>query len=463
MPSFLRAQRVSFSFGAVELFTGLDFQLGPGWTGLTGENGAGKTTLLRLLAGELAPVAGAVRRSGECRRCPQLATSQGAGVRALAESAAFGLRARLGLDPDQLSRWRTLSPGERKRWQIAAALHGEPEVLLLDEPTNHLDAAARDWLLQALRGFRGTGVVVSHDRALLDALTSSTLRLHRGEARLHPGGYSAARAAWELDERRRGDEQSRRAGEQRRLEARLAESRRAQEAAAAQRSRSARMKSRHDSDARGIHAQARADRAEGRLGRGVAVVRRAADRAAAAVEPGQRELGGSVFAGYQRCPRPWLFRAAGRAVARHERIWIRGRNGAGKTTLLRAILAASTLPPERVLYLPQEDTPPAARALDGLDRCERGRVLSIVAALGADPDRLLASARPSPGELRKLQLALGLGRHAWVLVLDEPSNHLDLPSIERLEAALCAFPGALLLVTHDEPLARACTSATWDL
>ncbi|HEY0838823.1 MAG TPA: ABC transporter ATP-binding protein, partial [Vulgatibacter sp.] len=131
----------------------------------------------------------------------------------------------------------------------------------------------------------------------------------------------------------------------------------------------------------------------------------------------------------------------------------------------RALLAEAQRPTEKVLHLPQELSPAEGRAalaaLRDRPPDERGRVLSLVAALGLDPSRLLATSDPSPGEARKVWMALGMARHAWLLVLDEPTNHLDLPAIERLEEALRAWPGALILVTHDGPLAARCTDRRW--
>jgi ATPase subunit of ABC transporter with duplicated ATPase domains len=153
------------------------------------------------------------------------------------------------------------------------------------------------------------------------------------------------------------------------------------------------------------------------------------------------------------------------ALDRQSRVRLEGANGSGKSTLVRALVRAWRLPPERLLYLPQElDLDERQRVLErvrSLSPEVGGRVLQRAAALGLDPDRLLLSPHPSPGEARKLMLALGLGRGVWALILDEPTNHLDLPSLERLEEALADYAGALLLVTHDARLAARCASEVW--
>ncbi len=155
------------------------------------------------------------------------------------------------------------------------------------------------------------------------------------------------------------------------------------------------------------------------------------------------------------------------ALDRESRVRLAGTNGSGKSTLVRALVQAWRLPPERLLYLPQEleseDRDSVLERVRSLSAAARGRVLQRAAALGLDPDRLLSSAHPSPGEARKPLLAFGLGQDVWALILDEPTNHLDLPSIERLEQALAGYDGALVLVTHDDRLAASCTNLSWQI
>ncbi|MCP3100444.1 ATP-binding cassette domain-containing protein [Myxococcus sp. K15C18031901] len=489
MSSSIRAHGVSFAYSdALPVLSEVDFHLTSGWTGLVGANGAGKSTLLRLLAGELHPTEGHLQfepSSPSLQLCPQVVEALTPEITAFADSwdaLARRLHGQLGLDVTALERWTTLSPGERKRWQVGAALSAEPHVLLLDEPTNHLDAEARTWLVSALRRFRGVGVVVSHDRPLLESLTTATLRVHGGGAHLYAGAYSAAREQWEAEREAELSAHQQARAEQRRVAHALGEARRQQQSADANRSTRKRMKDKNDSDARTLGAATLASWAEQRAGRRVGVLRRELERASEAVgEVAQdKTLGRSVFVGYERAPNPWLFTLdvpelrAGDipllgpvhlSVARDARVRIEGPNGAGKSTLVRALMDQARIPLERVLYLPQDVGAEEARAtLDAVRALppeEKGRVLSLVAALGVDPERLLGSEQPSPGETRKLLIARGLGQHAWALVLDEPTNHLDLPSIERLETALREYPGAILLVSHDAAFAKACTTESW--
>jgi ATPase subunit of ABC transporter with duplicated ATPase domains len=484
-------------------------RLVPGWYGLVGANGAGKTTLLRVLAGELSPAEGFVRREPRDAcvvLCPQevdalpddvraLGSLDGDGVGSGDPRLAHELRGRLGLVPEDLARWSSLSPGERKRWQIGAALARAPDVLLLDEPTNHLDAEGRALLIGALRRFRGVGVVVSHDRALLDELPTTTIRVHDARVTVQAGNYGAASAVWEGEQRALEDAHGRAKAKVRTIAARLDDARRTQTAADHARSAGTRMKNKNDHDARSFSTKTLAGWAEARSGRVVEVARHELERAERAVPAFTRDrtLGGRIFATYERAPSPVLFHVSEDAIdaaaaagdvpsvprvtilhdvrvtiVREDRVRIVGANGAGKTTLLGALLRGGT-PPERVLHLPQELAPEAieelAAGLRALDATSRGRVLSVFAALGSDPERIAFrraedAAKLSPGEARKLALATGLGRHAWALVLDEPTNHLDLPSIERLESALASYPGCVLLVTHDDAFARATTTRT---
>jgi ATPase subunit of ABC transporter with duplicated ATPase domains len=484
--SSLRARRLTFAWAAAALILDdVDLHLEPGWTALVGENGAGKSTLLRLLSGDLAPTAGRILRDppGETLAyCPQEVTCCGAAITALAAAAdgeARALRGRLRLDAAELGRWPGLSPGERKRWQLGAALHPRPGIMLLDEPTNHLDGEGRELLLRALRRFTGVGLLVSHDRTLLEALTRRTLRLHRGRATLLALPYGEASAAWQAELEAEWQARAEAQAVARAAAARLSEARRERDSADAARSR--RRVDRKDHDARSVGARTVDGWAEARAGRTVSVLRRGLDAAERAIpEPPPPLVGRAVALGWERAPRPTLLaldvtelRAGGRLLlrdlhlrlGREARVRLTGPNGAGKSTLLQALISASTLPAERLLWLPQELRPGAGvAAIDdtrALPREARGRVLQLVAALGVAPDRLLASREPSPGEARKLMLALGLGRRAYGLVLDEPSNHLDLPSIERLEEALASYPGALLLVTHDDALAARLTNETW--
>jgi ATPase subunit of ABC transporter with duplicated ATPase domains len=224
--------------------------------------------------------------------------------------------------------------------------------------------------------------------------------------------------------------------------------------------------------------------AEARLGADVRRLKTVVDRASAAVPQTtvDVELGRSVFLGYQLAPRPIILSLdepelrAGAAVLaydvhlvlrREDRIRLSGPNGAGKSTLLKRLLEANPRIAAEVFFLGQEvgtgDGQSILESVRAFPADTRGRTLSLVAALGTDPDRLLASEAPSAGEVRKLLLAEGLARRPWAVVLDEPTNHLDLPTVERLSAALRAYPGALLLVTHDDALAEAVTTTRWAL
>src|SRR4051812_21573263 len=255
----LEAEGVGVTWVAsIPVLSDVSFVLSPGFYGLVGANGAGKTTLLRVLAGELAPHEGRVRlRPDQATivHCPQTVDEPGPDLLELAgahDGLAAELKGRLALDEEALTRWATLSPGERKRWQIGAALAREPDVLLLDEPTNHLDASARERLLGALDRFHGVAVIVSHDRAVLERLPRAILRVHDGAVTMYAGRWSDARAAWEAERGEREKAHAEAKATVQAVERRLDAVRRTQDATARSLGAHARMKNKNDHDGRSM-------------------------------------------------------------------------------------------------------------------------------------------------------------------------------------------------------------------
>jgi len=352
---------------------------------------------------------------------------------------------RLGLDPDVAV--RGLSGGERRRVLLGQALVIEPELLLLDEPTNHLDIAGIEWLEDLVRRFNGAVVFITHDRAFLQRLATGIVELDRGHLTLWPGDYDNYL-------RRREERDNAEAQENARFDKTLAQ----EEVWIRQ----------------GI--KARRTRNEGRVRN---LERLRAERAARREKAGKVELsassgktsgkiiaemhGASVSFGDKT-----VIRDLSTTIMRGDRVGLVGPNGAGKSTLIKLILGQIEPTAGRikrgsqleVAYFDQhraqlrDDWTAIENLCDGGDRLQVGE--SNVHGIGYlqqflfTPDRARTRVESlSGGERNRLLLAKLFARPANLLVLDEPTNDLDLETLEVLERAQADYQGTLLLVSHD--------------
>ena len=460
-PPILQLTGARLGFGGRPLFDGLSLALTAGdRAALIGRNGAGKSTLLGVLAGRVALDAGERfvqpgRAVAELAQVPDIAGWDTARAYVAAgltpERAADHHRADilldgLGLDGDAGP--HTLSGGEQRRAGLARALVGDPDVLLLDEPTNHLDLPTIEWLERRLDRFRGALLVISHDRTFLTRITNRVVWLDRGTVRVRGDGFKDV-DAW--IERTYAEEAAALARMDQRI---AAETQWLREGLTARRTR-------NQGRVRAL-AQLRAERRERTARPGTAKL--AASRAGAGGKIAIEAEGlAKAFDG-----RPVVAGFSTR-IQRGDRVGIIGANGAGKTTLVRLLIG--DLAPDsgearhdsrlQIAYFDQRraSLDPETRLRDvlapggGDHVLVGGRPRHIASYLGDflfEPGRFESPVRSlSGGEVSRLLLARLFAQPSNLLVLDEPTNDLDLETLDLLEDVLGDYPGTLMLVSHD--------------
>ncbi|HEX8420589.1 MAG TPA: ATP-binding cassette domain-containing protein [Sphingomonas sp.] len=439
------------------LFRHLDLYVAPrDRLALIGRNGAGKSTLLRLIAGTTDADEGRrtivpgtrvvmLEQEPDLRGVATLRDYVMGGEDAPLAHEADAIADQLGID---LSREATsASGGERRRAAIVRALARDPDVLLLDEPTNHLDIAAIEWLEDWLKRFRGAFVVISHDRTFLTRLTKQTLWLDRGSLRraeIGFGGFEAWTDQVYADEQRAAE----------RLDARLKlEEHWLQRGVTGRRRRNqGRLTKLHEM---------RAERAAMMGPQGSANLATATDDARSKIVIDAKAVTKSY--GDRTIIRDLTLR-----VARGDRIGIVGRNGAGKSTLLKLLtgelapdtgnirlaktLDAIVIDQQRSLMAPEKTV--REIVADGGDWIEvqgsKKHIHGYLKEFLFDPNMVEAKvASLSGGERSRLLLAREFARPSNLLVLDEPTNDLDLETLDLLQEVIADYDGTVLVVSHD--------------
>jgi len=502
---------VGVDFGATKLFSGITFTVAAGerW-GVIGRNGTGKTTLFRLLTGEMRPTRGAIARQpgvrvslleqhrdfGTATNVWEAAAGELAELLALEQSleeqaiglasdpsdaamdryghdlerfereGGYGVAARidsvlhgLGFDPERARTTpvSTLSGGERGRLGLARQLASNADVLLLDEPTNHLDLETTRWLEEFLLSTDCTVVVISHDRAFLDAIADHVLHFEGDSATAYSGGYKAfvaQRTERRLTQQRQFDQQQRKIASEKDYIARNL---------AGQNTKQAKGRRKKLDRLPRLSAPIGED---GTMAVAFDVGERGGDRVVAAV-------GATIRVGDRT-----LVEKCTATLMRGDVLGLIGPNGSGKTTFLKALFGDHALAGGELklggsitaaFYRQDLSQVPLDKSLfeiinDLRPTWERRLVQGHLGRFGFSGDEVQREADTlSGGERARVGLAMMMLSRSNLLVLDEPTNHLDVESIEVLEDAIDQYEGTVLLVSHDRELLRALTTRVWIL
>lgn len=482
----LKFHSVSFEYDSSpeQIFSDISFNINGGWTGIAGANGTGKSTLLKLCTGLLSCTAGNIESPENSIYCEQRTDEMPEKIMDFLNDKSRNaniLKDNLKILNDWAFRWNSLSHGERKRIQLGCALWAEPDMLAVDEPTNHLDSYAKQLISEALSAYKGIGLLVSHDRELLDRLCTSCIFTMPPGIVIKSGGITKASGALKQEQMSVQKQYDIQKKEFKKLNREAM--RRKQEALKADKKRSKKHIAPKDHDAKAKIDAARISGKDGKAGRLYDQLKGRLNQLQEEFEniklekknitgiwmQGAVSKRDSLLKTDEDCLKMGEkeLHIPGLLIRRDDRIAITGANGSGKSTLIKYILKKINTEPEHVTYVPQEieldESKEILRKAIALEKDKLGYLMAIVSRLNSRPERMLSSVEPSPGEIRKLMLALGMTREPHVIIMDEPTNHLDLPSIECLESALSECPCALVLVSHDRYFLEKLTRVHWEL
>jgi ATP-binding cassette subfamily F protein uup len=457
-PPILSWEKLGLQQGGRWLFEGLDMHIGPrDRLALIGRNGAGKTTLFRMIMDQVDADKGerkvkpgtkivVLEQEPDFGPFETLMDFALSGTDAPAEYEVEAIAGQLGIDMSTPT--EGASGGERRRAAIARALAMDPDLLLMDEPTNHLDLAAIDWLEDWLTRYKGAFVVISHDRTFLKRLTNATIWLDRGTIRRKDVGFGGYEA-WEEQVYAEEARNAHRMDAKLKIEAHWLE--------------------------RGV--TARRKRNQGRL---ETLYKMRATRAAMITPGATAKLGlsaddtnksKSVIVADKATKsfgdRP-IIRDFTLRIQRGDRIGVVGSNGAGKTTLLKLLtgeiepdsgtvkiaktLTGVMIDQQRSLMTPEKSVRDVvAEGGDWIDvRGVRKHVQGYLKEFLFDPALVDTKIKTlSGGERSRLLLAREFARKSNLLVLDEPTNDLDLETLDLLQEVIADYEGTVLIVSHD--------------
>ena len=477
MKEILQLQDVRYEINDTMIFDNVSGAVKQGEViGIIGRNGAGKSTLLQLISGLLEPSTGQLRWLYSVKV-----------VYVEQELAYFDLTEVTTNEADLLAKWlvpnvpfSTLSGGEKLKMRLAEGFSKNAQVLLLDEPTNHLDAQSMAILIEQVKNYTGTIIVVSHDRYFLDEIATKIWSLEEGKLIEHSGNYSSY---MEAKEHRKLTQQRAYEKQQKQIE-RIEDQMQAltswSQKAHAQSTKKEGFKEYHRVKAKRMDAQIKSKkkRLEKELAKNKIEAVAPEDEIRFTLGTNQRV--GKRMLETKRLKMHFeerlLFQDVNLTAKFGDKIAITGTNGSGKTTLLKILLGQLKAEGEiwissaanigyltqEVFDLPLEQTPEQFFYKDTFE--ERGKVRNLMKHLGFTSAHWTSPiGKMSMGERVKCKLMVYILEDKNVLILDEPTNHLDLPSREQLETTLAQYKGTLLVVSHDRYFLEKVTDSVWEI